>query len=1163
MGTAFSPHHDSPITLHFPSPQNIHSVDATAALRRLLSRSPSPAKSPFRSPSKGHAFRLVTSGSSSTSTSPSPKSPLSHVLHSPGKGGSNIFASISPHSPISKSYSSGAKAGRPTLRRTQAMRPNRSRTSPKSPTKRPLTDLSDRGNATPKSPIPLSKGDENRIARSGSPIARRSFERELKAFSASDGEHHHRTLTKRSSTNLSGFSMTQSPLRRSDGIMNLDQCALESPNPKRRSVHGATFGSNFNVFDSEAMRSSPESSQEYDGQDVEMSPAPPNLTTTAPPLFAPIPSRSSSLRKSTLQQRYHEKPNFRAKFMESDFGTPPQSSKSRPRIFDTPASRESPFTTPTTQNLFLPPLTRSKPFNEQSSAHPHPLSRTITQTSSSSSIVDDSPTHEPVHKPVRPQGKFNFSKSLPLGATRPFFRDVQASNSPDSSFETPANYKLVKPLPAAFMSTGLISKKNRNVEELVGAADSTGNMPDTPCKRPVHAFPLPPQPIPGSTFRKSYNLRHAFGTPSTPFNGHMSTATPAAFGRGVSIFGGSISNGNANRRSSFLSISGDERSDTPSLGDRQSSADYDLPPTPTKLPFSQEPRSQPIHHYQDALVQADLSNTTQGHSFSTAPSRKYLTFSIGTPSGSVDEDSDGVMEDSPSATLRLKSSQSKHSTSFAQSRLLKTAKSPPSDSAKFLTTPLLRIQTRNHTKRLSLSPASPLYERFHRRSPHTPQDNMAPPDPSGLSISGHDNDFLSRPATRGKSSTASFPPATPTGPRDYFSQIGKRSLAASLNGLDTPDVDASMTSRFDKVEIIGTGEFSQVYRVSKKPAPSSGSSPQAPLSDRVWAVKKSKNPYTGNRDRQHKLREVQVLKVLGQSDHTVHLIDSWEDKGHLYIQTEYCEEGSLDMFLTQVGLKARLDDFRIWKILLELSLGLKHIHDSGFIHLDLKPANVLVTFEGVLKIGDFGMATTWPAPPGIEGEGDREYIGPEILRGEFDKPADVFALGLIMLEIAGNVELPDNGASWQKLRSGDMSDVPSLTWSSEVSNIPRDPSGNPLTSEANEDAFSFDFGDDEFASPKIVRQRSQKMTPVKYNRPTELVQPPSFMTNPDDTRALDHVVRWMIAPEPSDRPVISQVLQTDGVVWAETRRRAGATIFEGNWGPADEALQDDAEMIDV
>ena len=247
--------------------------------------------------------------------------------------------------------------------------------------------------------------------------------------------------------------------------------------------------------------------------------------------------------------------------------------------------------------------------------------------------------------------------------------------------------------------------------------------------------------------------------------------------------------------------------------------------------------------------------------------------------------------------------------------------------------------------------------------------------------------------------------------------------------------------------------------------------------------------------------------------------------------------------------------------------GLKHIHDSGFIHLDLKPANVLITFEGVLKVADFGMATRWPAQPGIDGEGDREYIGPEILMGHFDKPGDVFALGLIMLEIAANVMLPDNGVSWQRLRSGDMSDVPSLTWSSETSNILRDSSGKPLSQEEPvEEFYGSDSGDDGFAPLNFLQRKP--VTQIKnkafaLHRSGELSQPPAFMVDSHNPEALDNIVRWMIAPQATNRPVVSQILSTTGVQWAETRRRAGATIFEGNWGPADEVLADDAEMIDV
>jgi mitosis inhibitor protein kinase SWE1 len=247
-------------------------------------------------------------------------------------------------------------------------------------------------------------------------------------------------------------------------------------------------------------------------------------------------------------------------------------------------------------------------------------------------------------------------------------------------------------------------------------------------------------------------------------------------------------------------------------------------------------------------------------------------------------------------------------------------------------------------------------------------------------------------------------------------------------------------------------------------------------------------------------------------------------------------------------------------MLIELQ-GLKHIHGSGFMHLDLKPANVLITFEGVLKIGDFGLASSWPAQSGIDGEGDREYIGPEILLGQYDKPADIFALGLIMLEIAGNVMLPDNGASWQRLRSGDMSDVPSLTSSSEASWVLRDSSGKPISPEESESSFEAD----EFGSPTVKRD-SQTTTPnpkLQLLRYGELSTPPVFMTDPDHEEALDNMVRRMISPNPADRPVVEQILATGSLRWTESRRRAGATVYEGNWGPADEVLQDDAEMIDV
>lgn len=236
---------------------------------------------------------------------------------------------------------------------------------------------------------------------------------------------------------------------------------------------------------------------------------------------------------------------------------------------------------------------------------------------------------------------------------------------------------------------------------------------------------------------------------------------------------------------------------------------------------------------------------------------------------------------------------------------------------------------------------------------------------------------------------------------------------------------------------------------------------------------------------------------------------------------------------------------------------------------------MLITFEGVLKIADFGMATSWPAQPGIEGEGDREYIGPEILEGIYDKPADVFALGLMMLEIAGNVQLPDNGPTWQRLRSGDVSDVPSLTWSSDTQ-MRRDATGIPID---EIELVSESYGSDDeseigFGSPSMSNRKRDYSRPCRSlshdpsnlfgsMRRGELHKAPHFMKDMYDQNSLDQLVRWMISPNPQHRPAVQEILDSEGVIWVGGRRRAGATVYEGNWGPADDILTDDTTMTDV
>lgn len=903
-----------------------------------------------------------------------------------------------------------------------------------------------------------------------------------------------------------------SPLKRSDGVMNLDVASMSSPRVKRRSLHGAAaFGSDFNVFDQGTDGSSSEPAAPSDEKEKDSNST--SAFSTWPTPSAQSPQRRPfHLRKSTLQQRA---PGRARLFTDgsSDSNSNPALTRARSRIsLDGALPLRSPdFGSPFHRtNVNEPPVLFQQPAQQkpyQSAPKPHPLSHALSPSSSTSSIADEphAPTQMPAtsaaNKQAMPRPPVNFGKSLPIGAMRPTLPKVTLDGNPDlpqDSFATPDAYKMAKPLPQAFMSTGLLSKRNRNLD-LPG---STGPMPDTPSKKTHSIFTGTPAPASG--LGKVAQPCHEFGSPTTPFNGRASKMSPESFGKGANIFGAQAPQ--LTRRGSFASITGDDVINSPlQFGEGHLSAD-ELPPTPTKTTIN-IPRPQ---------SKGGKSNSLRSSLFGRRTSLGSDTFVP--PEQAMDQDVDTEIMDALDTSRTRRKSQ-------------RSALRPDQFSA-------------SNAEKVS----SPLLG----RSPQTPQEWGSPPDASRLTISAERTSMLIPSNT--------FPPATPTGPRDSFHQsFGQSNLASSYFA---NDVDTSLTSRFGQSSSFGVGEFSQVYKV-EKPVTGDAETGQGgnAHSHNVWAVKKSRRPYTGNKDRARKMREVQILQELRGHEHIIELVDNWEAKNHLYIQMEFCENGNLKDFLAHAGFKGRLDDFRIWKIMLELAQGVKSIHDANVIHLDLKPANVFIDWEGVLKIGDFGMASPWPAPPGLDGEGDREYIGPEVLSGRFDKPADIFALGMIMLEIAGNIVLPDNGVSWQRLRHGDLSDLPSLTWTSD-SSLVRDESGDPvemLNGQSHDSLVTSDQDDDDL---DFLRRPSPA---PRMDRACELVQPPNFMVDPDDSGSLDKMVRWLICPDPDARPMIDQILCAPGVQWVQRRRRAGATVYEGNWGPADDVLgpEQDVEMTDI
>ncbi|XP_019963300.1 membrane-associated tyrosine- and threonine-specific cdc2-inhibitory kinase [Paralichthys olivaceus] len=239
------------------------------------------------------------------------------------------------------------------------------------------------------------------------------------------------------------------------------------------------------------------------------------------------------------------------------------------------------------------------------------------------------------------------------------------------------------------------------------------------------------------------------------------------------------------------------------------------------------------------------------------------------------------------------------------------------------------------------------------------------------------------------------------------------SKSPSTNSVYDPSKQQSYFSQcFTNLGLLGRGSFGEVYKVLSNE------------DGRQYAVKRSAHRFRGNSERNQSVREARNHERLCPHPHILNFVAAWEEYGRLYIQTELC---STSLLLHAENQPPSPDEPAAWAYLCDLLSALQHLHSHGFVHLDLKPANVLITDSGRLKLGDFGLLLELKhkSSESVEGkvkddaqEGDPRYMAPELLRGEYGPAADVFSLGVSILELACNIEVPNGGEGWQQLRQG-------------------------------------------------------------------------------------------------------------------------------------------------
>ena len=124
--------------------------------------------------------------------------------------------------------------------------------------------------------------------------------------------------------------------------------------------------------------------------------------------------------------------------------------------------------------------------------------------------------------------------------------------------------------------------------------------------------------------------------------------------------------------------------------------------------------------------------------------------------------------------------------------------------------------------------------------------------------------------------------------------------------------------------------------------------------------------------------------------------------GDLFLVMEYVEGENLKL------LHARNDPVlieNIGNVLIDMALALEHVHESGFMHLDFKPENVLLTRNASVRLLDFDLAQPRPDKPRkmSDNPGTPAYMAPEqIRRRPIDHRVDIFAYGVAAYELLTN-----------------------------------------------------------------------------------------------------------------------------------------------------------------
>lgn len=224
-----------------------------------------------------------------------------------------------------------------------------------------------------------------------------------------------------------------------------------------------------------------------------------------------------------------------------------------------------------------------------------------------------------------------------------------------------------------------------------------------------------------------------------------------------------------------------------------------------------------------------------------------------------------------------------------------------------------------------------------------------------------------------------------------------------------------INNRYEIIRVIGEGGMANVYLAEDT------------ILNRKVAVKVLRGDLSSDEKFVRRFQREALSASSLNHPNIVEMYDVGEDDGNFYIVMEYIDGKNLKQLLKRRG---SLTVNEVIDIMLQLTDGIAHAHDSYIIHRDIKPQNILILDSGLVKITDFGIATALNNAQLTQTNsvmGSVHYLPPEQASGKGATiKSDIYSLGILMYELLTGI-LPFKGENAVEIALKHMKEsIPSI-----------------------------------------------------------------------------------------------------------------------------------------